>query len=67
MEGTCVAIPVDAGHATPMDSGVRDSGVHGGPPSNAGCGCRVGSPASSAGLWALGVLALVIASRRRRA
>jgi hypothetical protein len=67
VEGTCVATMVDAGHVATMDSGVKDSGVHGGPPSNAGGGCRVGSPASNAGLWALGVLALVIASRRRRA
>jgi MYXO-CTERM domain-containing protein len=55
---------MDAGHA-PMDSGTRDSGVHGSAPNNAGCGCRVGASSSSAGLWALGVLAVVIASRRR--
>ncbi len=75
--GMCVVPqPVDAG--TP-DSGVtlrdagNDLGMDAGPApqygfSGNGCGCRVGGApiSSSGGLWALGVVGLLLASRRRR-
>jgi len=68
VEGACVANPIDDASLGDMDAGTprRDAGGRV-VPTSGGCDCRVSDrPASPALVLALGALAGLVASRRRR-